>query len=150
MLKNKKMLRFFGLLAGLAVLVIVWLVVIQPLTRSNNRDELALNNDQDTSTTTNDPLGDATIVDTDDNDRPAVSDDNQTEESTVGDSDQATTGGATGGATGNIPDELAVSGATGFHIASILGLVAVTYLFFLNRRMQREVKLAKSLTREQR
>jgi len=149
MLKNKKMLRFFGLLAGLAALVIVWLVVIQPLTRNDQDDNIAYGEDYQGEDTQGGGL-DGAVIDGDD-DRPPVgpgaSENNDTTTTDESDNDvaQAPTTQAP-----DTPSELTVTGPVGVSVVSILGLTVATYLFFFNRQLKKATKRVKSLTYHQR
>jgi hypothetical protein len=138
MLKNKKMLRFFGLLAGLAALVIVWLVVIQPLTSPSQDDNIA----DETENEDSEGGLDGAIVS--DHDRPAI---NLGDEDNEGSDNVAVGDTTTTPPASDMPSELTVTGPAGLSIISVLGIVAATYLFFFNRQVK---KAAKSLTYLQR
>ena len=143
MQKNKKMLRFFGLLVGLATLVVVWLVVVKPITNTK-KDEIAVNTE---SNDENNSSLDGAVVGDKNNNNSATEKPQGGTSSQTPDSDLPNV--AARPEAGDLPDELTTTGpeTSAIRIISLIGVLATVYLVVLNRRLGRD---AKSLTYLQR
>lgn len=124
MLRSKSIKRILGVLVGVALIIIVWLAVIRPLTSNSNK---SLNDDTiATDDSTNEsPLDNAT-VDSDPTDEPPLTNETTEDDNSTEDED---------------PSELAQAGPMGVSVAAIVALATAAYLFTLNKRLKQDIAL---------
>ena len=122
MLRSRKFKRILGVLVGIALIIIVWLVVVTPIGKTNK------DKDDKITDVVEDPLGGAVIGDGDKGDiTPSPIPEPDDDDIVVNQTD-------------NTPNELAQTGPESISVVAIVGLAVSAYLFMLNKRVKSEAE----------